>query len=148
MDREACVSEINRLRATKSLPAFSRWSSVEMCVDQQANHDESVNTPHDAFNTGNPSCGSGNGDGQNECPGWPTGSIVMCLDQMWDEGSQPGCSGCDACDTFTIFAGNCPNCSFDGSVVCGHYVNMTSMDFTLVACGFSTDESWGTQDFQ
>ena len=144
-DREACIAEINRLRATKSLPAYTRWSSAEGCIDQQASHDQSVGTPHDAFNTGNPSCG---GYGQNECPGWGPGTIVSCLDQMWNEGSQPGCSGCDACDTFTIFQGGCPNCTFNGSVVCGHYVNMTSADFTSAACGFSTDETWAAIDFQ
>ncbi|MBS2029732.1 MAG: hypothetical protein JST54_17665 [Deltaproteobacteria bacterium] len=144
-DREACINEINRLRGTKGLSPYARWSSAESCVDQQASHDESVGTPHDAFNTGNPSCG---GYGQNECPGWGPGTIVGCLDQMWDEGTQPGCSGCDACDTFTIFQGGCPNCTFNGAVVCGHYVNMTSTTFTSAACGFSTDETWAAIDFQ
>jgi len=144
-DREACINEINRLRATKNLSPYTRWSSAESCVDQQAQHDESVGTAHDAFNTGNPSCG---GYGQNECPGWSPGSIVGCLDQMWSEGTQPGCSGCDACDTFTIFQGNCPNCTFNGSTVCGHYVNMSSATFTTAACGFSTDETWDAINFE
>jgi hypothetical protein len=114
-------------------------------VNQQATHDESVNKPHDAFSTGNPSCG---GNGQNECPGWSADSITSCLDQMWAEGAQPGCSGCDACDTYTIFQNACPNCTFNGSVVCGHYVNMTSKDFSEAACGFSTDGSWAAINFQ
>jgi len=143
--RQACIDKINQLRGTKGLSPYQRWTSAEACVDQQATHDESVNKPHDAFNTSNPSCG---GYGQNECPGWSASSITACLDQMWAEKNQPGCAGCDACDTFTIFQGNCPNCSFNGSVVCGHYVNMSSKMFTGAACGFSTDGSWEAIDFE
>jgi len=124
-----------------------RWQSAEACVDKQATHDASVMIPHDAFANANPSCG---GYGQNECPNYGSASAITgCLDQMWAEGSQPGCSGCDACDTFTIFQGQCPNCTFNSStVVCGHYVNMTSKDFTGTACGFSTDGSWAAIDFE
>lgn len=143
--RQACVDKINALRATKSLSAYQRWSSAEMCVDQQATHDATVMKAHDAFATGNPSCG---GYGQNECPGWDASTITACLDQMWAEKNQPGCAGCDACDTFTIFQGNCPNCSFNGSTVCGHYVNMSSKTFTMAACGFSADGTWEAVNFQ
>lgn len=143
--RQQCVDKINALRATRSLPAYQRWSSAERCVDQQATHDESVNIPHDAFAHGNPACG---GNGQNECPGWGAASIESCLQQMWDERNQPGCSGCDACDTFTIFQGACPNCTFNGATVCGHYVNMSSASFSTAACGFSTDGSWAAINFQ
>jgi hypothetical protein len=143
--RQDCIDKINALRATKGLSPYQRWTDAEACVDKQATHDESVNKPHDAFNTQNPSCG---GYGQNECPGWSASTITACLDQMWAEKDQPGCSGCDACDTFTIFQGNCPNCTFNGSVVCGHYVNMSSKMFTGAACGFSTDGTWEAIDFQ
>lgn len=144
-DRQACVDKINALRATKGLSPYTRWQSSESCVDKQATHDESVMKPHDAFSTGNPSCG---GNGQNECPGWGASSITDCLQQMWDERLQAGCSGCDACDTFTIFGGNCPNCSFNGSVVCGHYVNMSSKTFGMAACGFATDGKYEAINFQ
>jgi hypothetical protein len=67
---------------------------------------------------------------------------------MWNERNQAGCAGCDACDTFTIFQGACPNCSFNGSTVCGHYVNMSSKTFTTAACGFSTTGGWAAINFQ
>ncbi len=118
--------------------------SEELCVDQQATHDQSVNKAHDAFINGTPSCG---GYAQNECPGWSASSITSCLDMMWDERLQAGCSGCDACDTFTIFNNNCPNCSFYGPPTCGHYVNMSSKTFGGAACGFSTDGTWAAIDF-
>ncbi len=143
--RQACIDKINALRATKGLSPYQRWTSAESCVDQQATHDSMVNKPHDAWSTGNPSCG---GYGQNECPGWSASSIESCLQQMWDEKNQPGCAGCDACDTFTIFGGNCPNCSFNGSTVCGHYVNMSSKSFMMAACGFSADGTWEAINFQ
>jgi len=62
---------------------------------------------------------------QNECPGWPGtpgGVIGECLDAMWDEG--PGG---------------------------GHYENMSSSDYTEVACGFHVTPSgdvWAVQDFR
>jgi hypothetical protein len=143
--RQACIDKINALRATKGLSPYTRWTDNEACVDQQATHDSMVNKAHDAFINGTPKCG---GYGQNECPGWSASSIESCLDQMWNEKDQPGCSGCDACDTFTIFNNNCPNCSFNGSTVCGHYVNMSSKSFTLAACGFSMDGTWEAINFQ
>lgn len=143
--RQACIDRINELRATKGLSAYQRWTSAEACVDQQATHDSIVKKAHDAWSTGNPACG---GYGQNECPGWAASNITGCLDQMWAEKDQPGCAGCDACDTFTIFQGNCPNCSFNGPTVCGHYVNMSSKTFSMAACGFSTDGTWEAINFQ
>jgi hypothetical protein len=141
-DRVTCVATINMLRATKGLAALTTWASADSCVDQQVTHDESVGIPHDAFNNGSPSCGGAGG--QNECEG---GDIVGCLQQMWAEGSQPGCSGCDACDTYTIYEGGCANCTFNGDTVCGHYVNMTSPDFSATACGFAAD-GWAAIDFE
>ncbi len=144
--RQECVDKINALRATKGLSPYQRWTSAEACVDQQATYDEQNNVAHDAFtNNVYPAC---NGYGQNECPGWGPGGISACLDQMWAEKDQAGCSGCDACDTFTIFQGTCPNCSFNGSVVCGHYVNMSSKDFAGAACGFSSLGGWDAINFQ
>ncbi len=62
---------------------------------------------------------------QNECPGWPgppASMIGSCLQMMWAEG--PGG---------------------------GHYDNMSSTQYTQVACGFyvTGDGSvWATQDFK
>lgn len=143
--RQACVDKVNELRATRGLTPYSRWTSAEQCVDDQATHDQSVGIPHDAFATGSPACG---GYAQNECPGWGASAITSCLEQMWAEREQPGCAGCDACDTWTIFAGDCPDCEFNGATVCGHYVNMSSQSFSTVACGFSDDGSWAAQNYQ
>ncbi len=116
-----CVDKINAYRATLGLPPYGRWQSAEACTDQEAASDGASNTPHGAF-------GSCDELAQNECPGW-TGSYseIMdgCLQLMWDEG--PG--------------------DFDGH---GHYINMSSTEYTEVACGFATlpDGSvWATQNF-
>jgi hypothetical protein len=62
---------------------------------------------------------------QNECPGWPgpaAGMILDCLEAMWGEG--PGG---------------------------GHYENMSSSEYTSVACGFhdtGSGDVWAVQDFK
>jgi hypothetical protein len=67
---------------------------------------------------------------QNECPGWPAPAekmITGCLKAMWDEG--PG----------------------DFNSGHGHYINMSSTKYALVACGFYTTPSgdiWSVQDFK
>ena len=146
-ERQACVDHINALRATKSLPPLQRWKEAEPCVDQQATWDETNNKPHGAWGSGMyPSC---NGSGQNECLGAGPGGIEGCLDQMWDEKNQAGCSGCDACAD--AYNPNCPNCDFYGQQsgdVCGHYVNMSAKYFSRVACGFSSLGGWDAINFQ
>lgn len=67
---------------------------------------------------------------QNECPGWPgpPGSMIgNCLQMMWNEG---------------------PGAFNQGH---GHYINMSSTQYTKVACGFhvlANGKVWATQDFQ
>jgi hypothetical protein len=145
--RQACVDKINALRATKGLPALQRWADAEPCVDQQATYDEMNNKPHGAWGMQlYPSC---NGSGQNECLGQGPGGIEGCLDQMWGEKDQAGCSGCDACSD--MYNPNCPGCDFYGQTsgdVCGHYVNMSAKYFTRVACGFSSLGGWDAINFQ
>jgi hypothetical protein len=145
--RQACVDKINALRATKSLPPLERWKEAEPCVDQQATWDEMNNKPHGAWGMQlYPSC---NGSGQNECLGQGPNGIEGCLDQMWAEKDQAGCSGCDACAD--AYNPNCPNCDFYGSQtgdVCGHYVNMSAKYFSRVACGFSSLGGWDAINFQ
>lgn len=145
--RQACVDKINALRASKGLPPYERWKEAESCVDQQATWDEMNNKPHGAWGMQlYPSC---NGSGQNECLGQGPNGIEGCLDQMWAEKDQGGCSGCDACAD--AYNPNCPNCDFYGSQtgdVCGHYVNMSAKYFTRVACGFSSLGGWDAINFQ
>jgi len=145
--RQTCIDKINALRATKGLPAYGRWKDAELCVDQQATHDEMINKPHDAFSKGlYPTC---NGFGQNECLGQGVAGIEGCLDQMWDERLQAGCAGCDACAD--AYDPNCPNCDFYGSKtgdVCGHYINMSAKYFSMAACGFSSLGGWDAINFQ
>ncbi len=119
---EACVGKINALRATVKLAPYARWSSEESCAGEEAAMDAAIDLPHGAFGT----CME---LAQNECPGWPapaTSAITSCLEAMWAEG--PGTD-------FTTH---------------GHYINMTSTQYSLVACGFTTlaDGSvWATQNF-
>jgi hypothetical protein len=138
---QICVDKINALRATKGLTPLERATDKEACVTTQSTTDEQNNDPHGTFGD----CDEG---GQNECLGSGSNGIEGCLDSMWGEKDQAGCSGCDACaDGYNP---NCPNCDFYGDStgdVCGHYVNMSAKYFTKVACGFSTAGGWATIDF-
>lgn len=121
--RQLCVDTINAYRATLGLPAYARWTDDESCVDGQAAADGAANTAHSAFGTCNEFA-------QNECPGWPgPPSTLMtgCLQMMWNEG---------------------PGSDFEAH---GHYINMSSTSYSMVACGFHqmADGSWwATQDFK
>ena len=119
--RQACVDEINQYRDTLGLPHYARWTDAESCVDGEAQADSEANTAHSAF----PSCGEW---AQNECPGWGSleSTVTDCLAMMWAEG--PG-------EPFSEH---------------GHYLNMSSTQYTRVACGFYDGPNgvWATQDFQ
>lgn len=140
--RQTCVDKINALRATKGLTPLARWTDQEACADQQATADQQVGTGHANFGD----CGE---SGQNECLGAGASGVAGCLDSMWAEKDQAGCSGCDACaDAYTP---NCPNCDFYGKTtgdVCGHYANMSAKYFSKVACGFSAAGGWVAIDFK
>lgn len=120
---QLCVDTINNYRATLGLPPYARWTDKETCADGQAQSDSQSGTAHGAFKQCTELA-------QNECPGWPgppSSMIPQCLQMMWNEG--PG----------TNFSQH------------GHYINMSSTQYTKVACGFYTlsDGSvWAVQDFQ
>ncbi len=136
---QVCIDKINALRATKGLSPYSRWLDAEGCVDGQSTSDEQSGNAHGAFGQ----CGESS---QNECIGSGMAGIEGCLDMMWGEKDQAGCSGCDACaDALDM---NCPNCSFYGPPTCGHYVNMSAKYYTEAACGFSSLGGWATIDFR
>jgi hypothetical protein len=146
--RTACINEINRLRATQSLTAYTlvNTDSINTCVDAQATSDEASGVAHQAWGNGNGPC---DGNGQDECEGYgnDASGMVMCLDSMWDEKNNSNCLGCVGC---TQFGGACPNCDFYGmnGPECGHYVNMSSVQFTEVACGFAAAPgTWSAQNF-
>jgi len=144
--RATCIAKINTLRATKGRPAYTRWTAVESCVDQEATSDETTGQPHAAWLSGQYAC---NGNGQNECEGQGANGIASCLDQMWNEKDQAECSGCDACAN--AYNPNCANCDFSGMStghVCGHYVNMSANYFTMAACGFSSLGGWDAINFE
>lgn len=122
--QQHCVDQINAYRKTLSLPPLARVSSKEACADGEAKSDGLSNKPHGAF----PSCGE---FAQNECPGWPSAnmqtSLDGCLAQMWAEG---------------------PGADFSQH---GHYINMSSQQYTKVFCGFydlGNGKFWSVQDFQ
>mmetsp|Transcript_27410 Transcript_27410/g.45691 ORF Transcript_27410/g.45691 Transcript_27410/m.45691 type:complete len:168 (-) Transcript_27410:630-1133(-) len=79
-----CVDKVNALRKTKGLHALTRRTSDEKCVDGNAQYDNSHGA-HAHFTSGS-HCG---GNGECECPGWPSGSVTKCMDQMWAEGPPP-----------------------------------------------------------
>lgn len=145
--RRICLEEINRLRATRSLPAYSAWTGVEACADDQATDDEASGQPHGAWRSG--AFATCNGNAQNECLGGGAAGIIGCLQQMWAERERAGCAGCDACAD--AYDPSCPGCDFYGSTtgdVCGHYVNMSARYFSQVVCGFSAEGGWAIQNFR
>ncbi len=121
-DREDCVRRVNQFRwECQCLPPLQRWTAGEACADQQAAHDAQTNSPHNGFSSG--IC-SPRGNAQNECPSWNSWDRVVsgCLQQMWDEG--PG-------EPFSAH---------------GHYINMSSNRYTMVACG--EGGGWFVQNFK
>lgn len=76
-----CVVKVNSLRAQINLPALQRRSTDESCTDGNAKYDK-AHGAHTHFKSGS-HCG---GNGECECPGWPSGSVTKCMDQMWAEG--------------------------------------------------------------
>jgi hypothetical protein len=121
---ELCVSLINKHRATVAgLEPYDRWTDAEVCTSEEAKSDAASGIAHGSF----PQCGE---SAQNECPGWsgkPEEIIPGCLQMMWDEG--PG-------EDFATH---------------GHYINMSSKEYTKVACGFFVLESgevWAIQNFK
>jgi hypothetical protein len=120
---QACVDAINQYRASIGLAAYQRWTANETCADGQALSDAQANMAHSAFGA----CGE---FAQNECPDWPGPPLAMippCFQLMWAEG---------------------PGSDFQTH---GHYINMSSTQYTKVACGFTVLQSgdvWAVQDFQ
>lgn len=120
---QLCVDTINHYRASVGLEPLARWSEGENCAADQAQSDSESGSWHGAF-------GQCDERAQNECPGWagPASSMITeCLAQMWAEG--PG-------EDYSTH---------------GHYINMTSTEYTKVACGFYTlpdGTVWAVQDFQ
>lgn len=120
--RQDCVDQINQYRASLGLPALTRWTAAEACVDGEAKADSISGTAHSAFG----SCGEW---AQNECPAWPSvdSTTSQCLAAMWAEG---------------------PGSNYEAH---GHYINMSNPQYTMVACGFYTADNgsvWAAQDFK
>ncbi len=116
-----CVARINAFRATEGLPPYEQWVDAEACTDEQAAAD-STEGAHANF-------GDCDEWAQNTCPGWRDVDQVIegCLQSMWDEG--PG-------EPFSEH---------------GHYINMSSTEYTQVACGFyvmPNGEIWANQNFR
>ncbi len=121
--QQLCVDTINGYRSTLGLPPYARWESGEACADGQSQDDAASGIPHGAFGE----CGEW---AQNECPGWRGSYEAVldgCLAMMWAEG---------------------PGADFQQH---GHYINMSSTQYTQVACGFHTTpggEVWAIQNFR
>jgi hypothetical protein len=121
-----CVARINQFRwDCQCLPPLDRWADGETCADEHAEYD-STNGAHAGFR--DDIC-EPRGWAQNECPRWGSEADIVdgCLQMMWDEG--PG-------DDFNKH---------------GHYINMSSTNYTNVACGFYINDSgevWSVQNFE
>jgi hypothetical protein len=120
-DYAACVDRINGFRETEGLAPLGRRTADEGCADGQAAADGASGEFHGAFGA----CAEA---AQNECPDYAdvAGTLGVCLDLMWAEG---------------------PGEDFEKH---GHYLNMSSTEYTEVACGFATTAEgtvWAVQDF-
>lgn len=116
-----CVDRINQFRwECQCLPPLERWTEAEACTDQQSADDQSSGSAHGNF-------GACNEFAQNTCPDWPSREdvVVGCLQAMWDEG--PG----------------------EPFVEHGHYINMSSTEYSKVACGSASGAPgvWSNQNF-
>ena len=115
-----CVDRINQFRwECQCLPPLARWTEAEDCTDQQSADDQAVNGAHANFGA----CAE---SAQNTCPNWPNDEQVIdgCLQMMWDEG--PG----------------------EPFIEHGHYINMSSLSYSKVACGQSDSGGlWSNQNF-
>ena len=119
---EDCVRRINQFRwECQCLPPLMRWREGESCANQHAAYDASTKRPHNGF--GKRICNEG-GSAQNECPGWGSWERAnsSCLQSMWDEG--PG----------------------EPFIEHGHYINMSSRQYTRVACG--EGDGWFVMNFR
>lgn len=123
-----CVERINQFRwECQCLPPLERNEEGEDCADQQSQYDYEQDEAH-AGARKVPALCQPNGHAQNECPGYGGrfGIVDFCLQQMWDEG---------------------PGEDFNAH---GHYINMSSLEFSSVACGTYTTpegEIWAVQNF-
>ena len=116
-----CVDAINAFRATEALPPLTRWSDGESCADTQGLADSNASASHANYGD----CGEG---AQNTCGARNSTDQIIdgCLQSMWDEG--PG-------EPFSEH---------------GHYLNMSSTDYTEVACAFvelADGSIWASQNF-
>jgi hypothetical protein len=124
--RAQCVQIINQDRASLNPPSppLTENTAEEPCVDAEAQTDYTQNSAHYSFIHYN-NCKS---FAEDECPGWPgppSSIMTNCLAQMWAEG--PPAAGQD-----------------------NHWLNMSNLQYTKVACGFYQTPSgtwWATQDF-
>jgi hypothetical protein len=129
-----CVARVNQFRACACLPPLARWTSGEACADECATYDQENQSmgPYAGFANG--ICAAGNG--QNECPNWPSYDQVIsgCLQNMFNEGPPP--------------AGTCVGTCLDQH---GLYINMMNPNYKMVACGFFTGTDgkvWSVQSYK
>jgi hypothetical protein len=121
----SCLERINQFRAAESLEPLERWTEGETCAHESSKSDSETGKAHGAF-------GACDERAQNECPGWNSLESIneKCLQSMWNE-NELG-----------------PDVSFSEN---GHYLNMSNLNYTKVACGFyQTPEGkvWAIQNFK
>jgi hypothetical protein len=119
-----CVAQVNAFRACVCEPPLKSWDAGESCANQEAQYDDQADAAHAGFIA---SICSPEGNGECECPGYPSEPSIIseCLQQMFDEGP--------------------PDSGYN------HFSIMTASTATMVACGIYTDSKghvWALQNYQ
>ena len=144
--RKFCVDTINMYRATimpTIAPLTEASAAAEMCSDKYATVDSNSGVVHgSAGKCVSEVPGSGLQGGQDACPWWSVGgfsgnatlkdAIGKCLSGMWAEGVGFMATGKTRAQCMADYQG----CFLKY----GHWLNMSSTQYTTVACGIVKSE--------
>jgi len=142
--RQDCVDRVNQFRTQCAcMKPLARWTAGEACADMMAQYDAMMGVAHAGANANSGQGICPWGDGQDECPGYPSDSKVIstCLQQMWSEGPPPSGTSIQQCESPAMI-----NTCYEAH---GHFINMTNPAANKIACGFYTTSQgavWATQN--
>ncbi len=134
---QACVDQINKIRAAEGRPPLQRYVDGECTADSdaRANYEHHLSHPNDNWHF----CASGNA--QNGCPDYSSADDIIntCIWKQQYQCEKP-CyqqNPTSTCSNPNYYGGcTSPYDCAPAGTMCGHYVNMVVCpDYTKVACG-------------